>query len=148
MLDIINGSYNDNANLQIWENGGSQQQKFEITYNDDGYYEIKNTNSGKNIETLGILNRNSANVQQYSSNNKDNQKWIIKNAGDGYYYIISKSAEAYLDIAGGSSENGTNVRVYDGNGSYGQKFKFSEIPIIACIKFLSNCSSVTIFPVT
>ena len=135
VLDIINGSYNDNANLQIWENGGSQQQKFEITYNDDGYYEIKNTNSGKNIETLGILNRNSANVQQYSSNNKDNQKWIIKNAGDGYYYIISKSAEAYLDIAGGSSENGTNVRVYDGNGSYGQKFKFSEIPIIASNKY-------------
>ena len=64
VLDIINGSYNDNANLQIWENGGSQQQKFEITYNDDGYYEIKNTNSGKNIETLGILNRKCSAIQQ------------------------------------------------------------------------------------
>ena len=52
VLDVANGSYDNQANVQIWDNGGSQQQKFEITYKEDGYYEIKNTNSGKVLDLL------------------------------------------------------------------------------------------------
>ena len=130
VLDVVNGSYDNQANVQIWDNGGSQQQKFEITYKEDGYYEIKNTNSGKVLDVAGGSSQNCTNVQQYSSNNTDYQKWIIKDAGDGYFYIISKGAEAYLDIAGASSSNGTNVQIYDGNGTFGQKFKFQQIQIV------------------
>ena len=130
VLDVANGSYDNQANVQIWDNGGSQQQKFEITYKEDGYYEIKNTNSGKVLDVAGGSSQNCTNVQQYISNNTDYQKWIIKDAGDGYFYIISKGAEAYLNIAGASSSNGTNVQIYDGNGTFGQKFKFQQIQIV------------------
>ena len=130
VLDIDGGSYKNQANLQIWEKGKSQQQKFEITYKEEGYYEIKATHSGKVLDVSGGSDANGTNVNQYKTNNTEYQKWILKSAGNGYYYIISKGAEAYLSVAGNSSKNGTNVEIYDGSGEDRQKFKFEKIQII------------------
>ena len=129
-LDIAGGSYNNQANLQIWDGDIVQQKKFELKYNEEGYYEIINVNSGKVLDVAGGSNSNGANVQQYESNNTEYQKWILQNAGNGYFYIVSRGAEAYLDIAGGRASNGANVQIYDGNTSAAQKFKLEKIPII------------------
>ena len=131
VLDIAEGSQQNCANLQIWGKGTTQQQKFQVTYNTDGYYEIKAVHSGKVLDIAGASSNNGANVQQYESNGTDAQKWILRDAGNGYYYIISRGAEAYLDVVSGRSSNGTNVDIYDGNGTAAQKFKFESVPIIA-----------------
>ena len=130
VLDIAEGSQQNCANLQIWGKGTTQQQKFQVTYNTDGYYEIKAVHSGKVLDIAGASSNNGANVQQYESNGTDAQKWILRDAGNGYYYIISRGAEAYLDVVSGRSSNGTNVDIYDGNGTAAQKFKFESAPII------------------
>ena len=129
-LDIAGGSYNNQANLHIWDGEIVQQKKFELKYNKEGYYEIINVNSGKVLDVAGGSNSNGANVQQYESNNTEYQKWILQDAGDGYYYIVSRGAEAYLDIAGGNATNGANVQIYDGNASAAQKFKLEKTQII------------------
>ena len=130
VLDIAEGSQQNRANLQIWGRGNTQQQKFEVTYNTEGYYEIKAVHSGKVLDIAGGSSNNGANVQQYESNGTDAQKWILRDAGNGYYYIISRGAEAYLDVVSGKSSDGTNVDIYDGNGTVAQKFKFESVPII------------------
>ena len=129
-LDIAEGSYNNQANLHIWDGGIVQQKKFELKYNKEGYYEIINVNSGKVLDVAGGSNSNGANVQQYESNNTEYQKWILQDAGDGYYYIVSRGAEEYLDIAGARVANGVNVQIYDGNASAAQKFKLEKTQII------------------
>ena len=130
VLDIADGSYQNGANLQLWGIAMTQQQKFEVTYNEEGYYEIKSVNSGKMLDVAGGSNANGTKIRQYESNETEYQKWIIQDAGNGYYYIASKGAEAYLDVAGASTQNGASITIYEMNGTNAQKFKFKEVPII------------------
>ena len=130
VFDIAEGSYDNNANLQLWGSTNSQQQKFGLTYNEEGYYEIKSVNSGKMLNVTGNSNDDGANVEQYESNGTEYQKWILQDAGNGYYYIASKGAELYLDVAGDKGQDGANIQIYGADGSLSQMFKFEEVPII------------------
>ena len=129
-LDITDGSYQNEARLQLWSKNVLQQQKFEITYNEEGYYEIKSVNSGKFLDVKNGSNSNGTTVQQYEKNNTDYQKWIIQDAGNGYYYILSRGAEAYLDVTGDNASEGTKLQIYDGDQSVSQKFKFEKTQIM------------------
>ena len=129
-LDIVDGSYNNEAQLQLWSKNVLQQQKFEITYNEEGYYEIKSANSGKVLDVRGGSNINGTIVQQYEPNGTEYQKWIIQPTGNGYYYIMSRGAEAYLDVPGDKAIEGNKMQIYDGNQTSSQMFKFEETEII------------------
>lgn len=122
-IDIKSKLTENKANVHLWNFTGGVQQKFELEYN-NGYYTIKNVNSGKvlDVENAGLTS--GSNVWQYNSNNTSAQQWIIKEAGNGYYNIISRKNGLYLDVSGGLTDNGTNIQVYKANGSNSQKFKF------------------------
>ena len=130
VFDIAEASYKDGANLQLWTSTGVQQQKFEVKYLSEGYYEIKSANSGKMLDVAGGNDENGTNVRQYKSNGTEYQKWIIQDAGNGYFYIISRGAESYLDVAGDVGREGANIQIYEADGTAAQKFKFEKTPII------------------
>ena len=131
VLDISGGSYNSYANVQLWENEGVQQQRFEVTYNEqEKYYQIRSVNSGKVLDVLGNGKTNKTNVHQYDKNNTVAQQWILQEAGNGYFHIFSKGAELYLDVDNASAQNGANIQLYEGNGSNAQKFKFEKTTMI------------------
>ena len=126
-LDVLKGDMNDCANVAIWRANNGLQQRFRVTYQRDGYYEIQAMHSGKLLDVYGSLKENGTNVEQYRSNGSDGQKWYIKNVGNEYYTIMSKCNGLYLDVNGARTENGTNIQVYQGHGLASQKFKFETI---------------------
>lgn len=131
VIDIQGGYYNNGANVQLWEKDNVQQQKFEITYNDDGkYYEIKSVNSGKSLDIVSNQKVNGTNVQQYDSNGSEAQRWVIQKADNNSYYIVAVNSGLYLDLAESKTDNGTNIQIYEGNGSNAQKFKFERVTMI------------------
>ena len=131
VLDISGGSYNNGANLQIWDKATVQQQKFKVTYNDEEkFYEIQSVNSGKVLDVAANGKTDGTNVAQYQKNNSIAQKWAIQKADNGNYYIIALNSCLYLDVAAGLTANGTNVRIYEGNESKAQKFIFKPVLII------------------
>lgn len=121
VLDIDGGSFVSGANLQIWSKSYVDQQKFEITYGDDGYYTIKAVHSQKVLDVDNNGNSNGTNVWQYDENGTDAQKWVIQKTAYGYSFL-AKNSGLYLDIEGGISENGRNVQLYEGNNSLAQQF--------------------------
>ena len=121
-LDIKNASKSNKANVHLWTYKGLNQQKFKLEY-DNGYYIIKNVNSGKVLDVADASKKNGTNVWQYSYNGTDAQKWILKKTEDGHYNIISKLSGLYLDVSNASSSNGANIQVYRANGTNSQKFK-------------------------
>ena len=127
VLDIDAASRNSGANVQIWDNCSVDQQKFIITYLDNGFYQITNVNSGKALDVSGGAKRNGTNVWQYDGNNSKAQQWIIKDCGNGYYNIISRCNELFLDVNNASTRNGTNIQVFEGNNTNAQKFKLNKI---------------------
>lgn len=131
VLDISQGSFSNNANLQIWDKSPVQQQKFQVKYNsEDKHYEIQSINSGKYLDVLNDKKSDGTNVQQYEKNGSMAQKWAINKADDESFYIVALNSNLYLDISGGNTVNGTNVQIYEGNESNAQKFIFEPIPVI------------------
>ena len=114
------------SNVHLWANIDCPQQKFDVTYLNNGYYSIKATHSGKALDVYGGYNTAGTNVQQYGWNGTSAQQWVLKDAGGGYVYIINK-AGLYLDVNGGSSANGTNIQGWIGNGSKAQKWKLEVV---------------------
>lgn len=118
VLDIDCGSYNNRANLQIWEPQNKNQERFVVENIDNQYYKIKNVNSGKVLTVEA-----SGNVSQYEYNGGNNQQWAIIPRGENYYSFESKSNGYYMDVDNANSSNGTNVKTWWNNGNEAQKFK-------------------------
>ena len=78
-VDINAASYDNGANVQIWDciNGNAQMYAFQYvkTENNVPYWTIRNNNSGKVLDVNGTAA--GANVQQYAYHGGDNQQWYL-----------------------------------------------------------------------
>ena len=128
-IDIDGGSQENGANVLLWEwyEENNVQKQFDLEYDGNGYYIIRNKNSNKVLDVQNGGTSNGTNVWQYEENGSDAQKWLIQKNSNGSYSIISKSNGLYLDIQNGNIANGGNVQVYEGNGSVAQQFYFIKI---------------------
>ncbi len=123
VLDVSEASMKAGANIQLWSNENVSQQKFIITYLDNGLYTVVSEKSNKAMDVKGAETRNGTNVWQYDINKTFAQQWVIKEVGDGCYSFISRCNDLYLNVAGNANNNGTNIQVYQKNSSQAQKFK-------------------------
>lgn len=122
VVDVSAGSTQNGANIQLWENNGSNAQKFYFKYDGQGYYTIYSISSGK---ALDVSNGNmipGANVQQWDAYATLQQKWALHKNDDGSYSFINAANGQALDIFGGLLANGSNIQTYTANGSLAQKF--------------------------
>lgn len=131
-FDISEGSYKDDANLQIWEKANNQQQKFRISrVKDQQYYKITCVNSAKILSSQAGVTKLFSNVYQIYDYNSESQYWGFKKNENGNYNIISVSNGLVLDVNEGNiGTNGENVQLYYDNGTDAQKFILSPINII------------------
>lgn len=91
VLDITNGSIENNAKLQLYPYNRTDAQKFIITFNPaDLTYEIKNLNSGRAVDVAGGTFTRGTNIQQYYANREVSQKWYIVPSGNGYSFLTTK----------------------------------------------------------
>ena len=123
VMDVNGASLSDYANVQLYEDNGSNAQKFEFIRQADGYYVIKNINSGKVLDCAGGGQADGTNIQQYTSNFTAAQRWKVTSVGNGYYTLTCKCNGLLVDVAGGRGANGTNIQMYAANGSAAQKWK-------------------------
>lgn len=126
VLDVEGGSTSNWANIQLLQSNGRNNQKFNVIYIGDGYYQIIAVHSGKSIDVKDARIENCTNVQQCEYTGNDAQKWWIRDAGNGYYNIISKlDNNKTLDVYMANAGNGTNIQICDLMNNDAQKFKFT-----------------------
>lgn len=123
VVDISGGSKANSGNVQLYSTNGSTAQTFTIESIGNGYYKIRNTNSGKVLDVAAGGVKSGTNVQQWADNGSNAQQWRFVSAGGGYYYIQSRCNGLYLDVSGGSTRNGANIQVYSLNKTDSQKFR-------------------------
>ena len=124
VFDIYSSLKTNDAKVELWTSGGTNNQKFTIKYIGNGCYTISPVHSGKLIDVANNSKKPGTRVLQYEYHGGNNQKWIIKDAGNGYFNIISKSNGLYLDIPHSDAHDGSLVQVWTSNGCNNQKFKF------------------------
>ena len=126
-FDITDGSNLDGAQIQLWDYLGSDQQKFEIKYNIDGYYTIKSKYTGKVLAVQQNLPKQGDIIIQVTEDNNDKrQDWIIEDCGNGEYNIISRCGLLPIDIPGANCTNGVKLQSWENNGNSAQRFIFKE----------------------
>ena len=127
VITINNGLTTSCANVEVQNNYGGFNQKFNIKHNSDGTYNIQAVHSGKMLDVYNNDVGTGTNIEQYAANNGVNQKWILNQNSDGSIYIISKSNELNLSAAV-SFANGTNI--YCNSKNIDEKYrKFILIPV-------------------
>lgn len=126
VLDISGGSVNNNANVQLYSQNGSNAQAFKVTHDSNGYVTFTNVNSGKVIDVSGGKVANNRNIQQYASNGSRAQKWIVQKSGSGYTIISAMDSNYVLDLSGGRIENNRNIQLYQSNGNTAQQWTFEK----------------------
>ena len=121
VMDVNGASGADSANVQLYEDNGTNAQKFRFTRQADGSYIICNVNSGKVLDCAGAGKTNGTNIQQYTSNGTAAQRWKVTSAGAGCYVITCKSNGLVVDVNGARAANNTNIQMYKANGTTAQK---------------------------
>lgn len=110
-----------NGNVELGTYGGTEDQVFQISYVENGYYKIESEATNKVFDVFSGLSASGTNLQTYTWNGTDAQLWKFIDAGDGSYYIKSKLGTV-VDLTSGVLQPGTNVQMYSLNRTNAQKW--------------------------
>lgn len=128
VLDVVNGSKETGANVQLYENNNSDAQKWKVTKSSDGYHTFMALCSGKMLDLADGIVQNEQNVWQVTDNGSDAQKWRIEHVEGAKYRLRIKGHFFYVDVKAGKAENGTNIQLYSGeNNSINQQFILEKL---------------------
>ena len=122
-MDIRWGSLSNSAPLQIYQNNGSQAQRFSFKQVGNGLYTVLNDNSHKAIDVPGAATDNGVKLQQYTANGTDAQTWALWKYADGTYALISMCSGKAIDIPSANAHNGQRVQMYTPNHTAAQRWK-------------------------
>lgn len=123
-LDIVNGSTDDDAELQLWTSNFTDAQKFIIKYVGDGYYKILSKVSGKALTIESTDPTVGSKIVQKTDEDLDTQKWIIKETDVNTYYIYSKCCNLCIDVPCADTSSGNKLQLWEENGTDSQRFLF------------------------
>ena len=136
VLSLTNGNATQRDNVYQWEDGGLQNQTWDVIPVSNSLSEFSNVYiRNANTSTMNLYldaqawNMNpGANASAWSDNDtageNDWQRWHLTHIADGYYTIVNHLTGLYLDVDNGNTANGTNVMQWSGNGNDNQLWKF------------------------
>ncbi len=115
VLDVNAGSLSDCANVQLWDDNGSNAQKFIVTHLGDNVYSIVNIWSLKSIDVVSGTGRDGQDVWQYSYNGSNAQRWRAVWNGNGGFSFVSLTGNFALASDGAFA--GSNVHLANANSA-------------------------------
>ena len=91
-MDVKNGSYKNNTNIQQHPSNDESAQIFKIVSVGDGYYKMISQvgNADKVVDVKGNKTSNGTNILLYTDKNKTNQQFKFKRLDNGNFVIYTK----------------------------------------------------------
>lgn len=93
----------------------------------NGFYRLKNKNSGKYLEVGNANKAENANVNQWGNTNNACQEWMIYDEGNGTYRLQNRNSHKYLEVQNADKNNGANVIQHSNTASSCQEWKFVKV---------------------
>jgi len=133
-VDIVNGNKDLGGKVQQYNLVKSTTaQQFIIEPNGDGYYSIKNINSGMCLDVQNGLPNNGQLIWQYLCNKTPAQLFKLNHLGNGFFELESKlQSNLVLTIKDASTANGAILTIATRSGGLNQQFHF--LPLNAKIE--------------
>lgn len=130
-LNVYAGWDKDGTNVCIWEEDGSREQLFRISYLGGNKYKFypmsSNSGNGRVLDVYRPL-ANGANVDIWADNDPKAQQFELKKQYDGYYTIaLSANPETVITVKNGQNSNNVNVLMQNYAGNASQHWKFVNV---------------------
>jgi hypothetical protein len=123
VLDVPDASTADGIFIQQFKYNGGPNQLWQVTFLGNGYYSIRNFNSGKSLDIPDGSMLPGVKVQQFTYHGGTNQQWKIK-ASNGVKRIYNRRSGLALDVPDGSGASGVLIQQFTPNGGSNQTWKF------------------------
>ncbi|MFC9331025.1 alpha-galactosidase [Kitasatospora sp. NPDC057015] len=123
-IDVPNSSTSNGTQLITWAWHAAANQKWTLTANGDGSYQLKNANSGLCADVNGGSTAAGTAIIQYTCHTGDNQKWTPVASGTGYQ-LVGKASNLALTSA--STANGAAVTQENATGTANQTWTFTKV---------------------
>ena len=114
-LDVVDGSTQNTAPIQVWGCNGLRQQKW---YWQSKSRALRNNGTDKVLDIAGVNSSNGAGVQLYQAFNSSNQRWSFRSSA-----IIATGGKV-LDVVNGGAANGARLQTWDNLGGTNQTWQF------------------------
>ena len=127
-VDVLYGNTNNGQHVVEYGYNGGENQQWKLvpvkvqTALADGYYEIRSTVSGKNMEVYAVSHTGGAKITQWYSTGGKNQKWKVENQGDGTAKITNVESGLALDY---NQSNG-QYEQWDWHGRANQRWRVTK----------------------
>lgn len=119
VLSIDKNKNTSGTNILLWTKANIAYRRFQISYQNNGYYKIKNEGSGLYLSVAGQSGNSGANVEQSSVGTL----WQILPDGNGSYYIVPQtSSTSCLDLQTGVIAAGKNIALWNYNLGKAQRW--------------------------
>ena len=139
VLDVAGGSKSSGANVQLYKSNNSNAQRFIITYKGNGYYEIQNVLSIKNLAVKNDGTTTGTNVWQYNYKGNNSQLWFIEKSSNGYYKFHPKTNPNNLSLnMTSTNSSGANINIKTTSNTINQEFTLTKDTFITGTKVISN----------
>ena len=115
-VDVSNGSYAAQANVQVYQRNGTGAQVFYIQHIGNGLYLIVSSKTYQALDAQNGGTGNNTNIWQYPENRTAAQLWIPTLDTTGKLIFINAKSGLALTMAG------SNVTIYNPNGSAVQRW--------------------------
>lgn len=112
VFDILDGSLEAGANLQLYESNNTNAQKFRIKKRADGTYKILNAVSGMALDVQGAVFENGTNIQTWGDTDNAAQKWTFSKKDTNIYAINLANTNFVIDLKDANVANGSNIQIW------------------------------------
>lgn len=129
VLDIPSASKSTGAALQIYTSNGTMAQQFQIEKQANGYYTIRNKNSGLYLTSSSDWRKihNGLGVTQQNFKNDKSCLWMIRSTANGYVISSAWDSNYVLDVQSAVFKNGSKIQLYAGNGTKAQAWNLNNL---------------------
>ena len=119
VLSIDKNKNTSDTNILLWTKANIAYRRFQISYQNNGYYKIKNEGSGLYLSVAGQSGNSGANVEQSSVGTL----WqILPDGNDSYYIVPQTSSTSCLDLQTGVIAAGKNIALWNYNLGKAQRW--------------------------
>lgn len=127
LLNVSGGSSSDGAQIILYTDGNTNNARWSVTKNAEGYYQLSPLNaSGKVLTVVGGATANGTKLEIRTNSNTTAQQFNIIPIAGGYYTISPRNVPSKnVDVPGSSTANSTLLNVWSEGTGNNQKFIFS-----------------------
>ena len=125
VIEVAGSSTEDNAKVDIWNNGNVPAQKFNVEYK-EGYYKITASHTDKSLTVKNGKLEEGIEIVQSTYKGLDTQKWIIKDSKINGLVISSLLNPELTITVEGKIENGSKIILDKTQNNNNQMFYFFD----------------------